>query len=205
MLLLALACRPDPGSPAYPDPTASHDSGVDTGDPNNYPGPDPYIAGESRLSLGAFYEGGYSELMPVDDVSLFFYIYSSTFTQETETTERIEGYVSDRITVGGVGWWGGGIQSNATVDLSAWDTLHFSAMSEDIADFDIRMQSGTEGAVEASGYGFAGDGEWHAMEIPLSDLTGVTLSTVTGLFIFIGEGDPEGSVIYFDNLYYTAD
>ncbi|MFT5680963.1 MAG: hypothetical protein ACI8RZ_001869 [Myxococcota bacterium] len=205
MIFLALACRPDPGSPSYPDPSAVLDSGSDSDDPDNYPGPDPYTAGESRLSLGAFYEGGYSELMPVDDVSIFFYVYSSTFSQATESTERIEGYVSDRITVGGVGWWGGGIQSNAAIDLSAWDTLHFSAMSEDVVDFDIRMQSGTEGTVDASSYGFTNDGEWHAMEIPLSDLAGVTLSKVTGQFIFIGEGDPEGSVIFFDNLYYTAD
>ena len=203
MLLLALACRPDPGNPTYPDPGSLSD--IDTSDPDFYSGPDPYVSGEDRLSLGAFYEGGYSELMPVDDVTLFYYIYSNTFTQIPDDTERIEGYASERFTISSVGWWGAGIHSNAGVDLSAWTTVHVSAKSADIDNFALHMQSGEEGVVQAAAYGFAGDGEWHTMDIPISSFAGVDSSTLTGLLLFIGESDPEGSVIYFDNIYFTAD
>ena len=205
MLLLLLACRPDPGNPSYPDPAAEETGVVDTGDPNNYPGPDPYAEGEARLSVGAFYEGGYSDLLAVDVVSIFYYIYSNTFTQTVDSDERIEGYVSDLITVGGQGWWGGGIHSGSAVDLSAWTTVHFSAKSETIDDFDLGIQAdGGEGSVQASSYGFVNDGEWHSMDIPLADF-GLSTGTTTGLLLFIGEGDAEGSTIHFDNLYYTAE
>ena len=58
--------------------------------------------------------------------------------------------------------------------------------------------------VNAADYGFVNDGEWHSMDIPLADF-GLSTGTTTGLLLFIGEGDKEGSTIHFDNLYYTAE
>ena len=41
-LMLLLACRPDPGNPVYPNPAAVDTGDTGGGDPNFYPGPDPY-------------------------------------------------------------------------------------------------------------------------------------------------------------------
>ena len=66
MTLNLLACREDPGAPEYPDPAQSPG---DTGstDDDFLSGSEPYVEGEARLSVGLFYEGGYSDLLEVDD------------------------------------------------------------------------------------------------------------------------------------------
>ena len=73
MMLFAvlMACRPDPIEYPYNDGTAS-DTGAE--EENLFAGPDPYQEGEARLSLGVFYESGYSELIPVDETSFYIWI-----------------------------------------------------------------------------------------------------------------------------------
>lgn len=203
----ALACRPDPGDPAYPDLGSASD---DTGEGSDLPeGPDPYEEGEARLSLGAFYESGYSEIVPIDDTTTHYYIYSDTYSQGVDTQDVVEGRESAVIEHGDVGWFGGGITWDAGGDLSDWTTLYVSLRSGDdsFGNLSIRMLGGTEVALAAADYGWATDGQWNHLAFPLADFEagGVDLGAVTGPFIFIGEGGAPGDLLKIDNLYLTQD
>jgi hypothetical protein len=203
--LLLLGCRPDPGTPAYPDPDPL-DSGEDEGLPG---GPDPYVEGEARLSYGIFYEGGSSVEIAIDDVERHYYVYSGTYTESEDSQDVVEGRVSTVIEVGSAGWFGGGVHWDAGVDLQDWTTLWVSLRSADagFADFDLRMVGGVEGGVSVAAYGFAADGAWHHLSVPLADFAaaGVSLGTVTVGFMLLGEGQAAGETLKIDNLYLTAD
>ena len=86
---------------------------------NNYqPGPDPFEEGEQRMGIGDSYEGASTDSVTIDDMKVFFYIYEDTFVLNQAFDEVIEGIFSYKIVSKGRGWWGGGIHSNATVDIS---------------------------------------------------------------------------------------
>lgn len=207
-LTLLFACHPDPGDPLYPDPTAAGDSGG----PGIPGGPEPYEEGDARLAVGLFYEGGYSEIIPIDDAVSHYYIYSNTFSQSADTSILVEGRESAKLTHGSQGWFGGGLTWDVAQDLSAWTTLHVSmrSRSADLEDTNIHMSSNggaQEGVVASADYGFIADGAWHHLSIPLSDFQGegVVLSAISGPFVFVGAGGSEGSELWFDNLYFTAE
>ncbi len=112
-LLLSLACRPDPGVPHYDQQEDFSNLGQPVEDAS-LPGPDPYELGELRYSLGVFYEGGFSDSIPVDGQSGNYYIYvleadqgALTYAQMPEG-DHVEGLTADRIIYSGHGWWGGG-------------------------------------------------------------------------------------------------
>ena len=206
--LLLGACRPDPG----PNPYAEQEDFLDDDSDVFYDGPDPYDGSESRLSLSVFYEGGFSELIAVDGVSRHYYIYDdefsgvTTFTQEPDS-DRLEGYVSDRIVHSGNPWWGGGIQWDAPRSLSSWTTIHLSFKSADpsFADLQLAMESedGGIGLVPIADYGFVDDGEWHSIAIPLADFRGqgVNLNSVSIPLRFDGAAGEAGESLLVDNLY----
>lgn len=207
LLTVMLACRPDPGDPSYPDPAVGGD---DTADEDFLAGPDPYQEGDARLDLGLFYEGGASEALIVDDVSRHYYIYDGTYTQTVDIINRIEGYQSDVIVHAGGGYWGGGITWDAAEDLSGWTTLNisFASSSDTFASISVNFAGGgAEGSVQATDYGYAADGSWHSISIPLSAYTdqGVDLSSVTGPLILLGTSGEAGAELRVDNLYITAD
>jgi len=198
LLLFLFACRPDPGDPTYTDPPPWGDTGGDF-----LPGPDPYEDGEARLSLGFFYEGGYS----VQDTPENLYIYSGTFTTDV-STDRVEGLSSDVwIHSGAQVWWGGGLTWDSARDLSSWTTLniHLMAPTEDgMADVNLALEAGTQGRVQAATYGFAQDGEWHHLAIPLADFVTAgagDLTQVTVPLILVGDTGAAGEQLFIDNLY----
>lgn len=208
-ILLLLACRPDPGDPSYPDP-----SWVDTGDTgeddNFYEGPDPYQEGVPRLSFGAFYEGEASDYLIVDDVTRHYYIYSSTYTQTVDLIDRVEGYESAVIVHGGTAWWGGGINWDSSDDLSGWTTMHVSMRSSSatFASIELHLTGGeVEAVVFAEDHGWAADGEWHHLAVPLADFVsgGADLGSVTAPFVVVGGAGESGDELRVDNLYFSAE
>lgn len=206
----SLACRPDPGSPTYPDTGALSDA-TDTGEGDGLPkGPDPYAPGEARLSLGLFYESGFSDLLEVNDQDRHYYIYSSTYTEEVNLQDVVEGRESTVILHGSSGWFGGGVTWDVPQDLSAWTTMHVSVRSGDPGFAAIAVHltgGGTEAIVDAVDHGWSNDGQWHHLAIPLADYVagGADLSAVTAPFVLIGEGGAEGETLKIDNLYFTQD
>lgn len=198
MMLLLLACRPDPGAPHYPDP----EPWAVTDDDDFYD--DPLEAGEERLGIGVFYEGTATETRVIDDVDTHFYIYSATFT-DTVTDDRWEGYVADDLVNTGVGWWGGGVHWDTPYDLSGWDTLHLVARSETLADWDLGITGGAEARVAVADYGMVADGEWYELEVPLADFAaaGADLTAVTVALMLIGDSGESGDTVTVDGVYFN--
>ncbi len=223
--LFWLACRPAPIE--YPNSSvASLDTASDV-DPDFW-GPNPYQEGDERLSLGMFYEGGYSTEIPVDEQTSFFYIWvqegtdTPTFSQ-SPTTDAVEGNLADEITAGALGWFGGGVSWNVAKDLSVWKTMHISVQSEDSVMEDLEIgiggQTSSEGSCSGVGtrqnwetisdHGFVADGEWYHLEIPLDDLDlCLDLSQVIEPFMILTSGlsaEDAGSQVVLDNLYFTGE
>lgn len=61
----------------------------------------------------------------------------------------------------------------------------------------VRLGSGTQAALDPRAYGFAVDGEWHNLEIPLADFVagGLDKSQVIEPFILSGEGGDRGAAL----------
>lgn len=206
VLVLVLGCRPGPGDPSYPDITPFQDTDTE----GRLPGDDPWDGTSPRLSLSAFYEGGATEVLLIDDETVNYYIYEGSYTQQT-SGERVEGLVSDLLTVNRDAWWGGGIHldGRGPADLTGWTTLHVALRSEDPAmeAFQIGMVGSVgEGRITASDYGFAADGDWHVVEVPLADLAGsVGLDAVTVALLLIAPTGESGTSLLIDDLYLTAE
>ena len=207
--LLLTSCRTEPGSIEYQT--------SDFTNPNPFKveslaGPDPFVAGERRLSFGVFYEGDASEFYTVDDATVFYYIYQLEATGEATygqafDTDRIEGEQSVRWTHRGLGWWGGGIHFAAARNLSGYKALNvsFKSSGAGFALVDIGMESEAGNAtLNLSDYGYTNDGEWYTVSIPLLDFedAGVDLTAVTIPFMFGGGNAEAGESIRMDNLYF---
>lgn len=184
--------------------------------------PDPWQPGEERLAVGRFYECGRSETISIDGVSSQYYVFvtdpgnpGGTLTYRTGTSEdRLEGGLSDEITLNGTPFWGGGILWDVPVDLSEWKTMFvgFKASAPSFASFDLTLGSGTGEepafiALDPTVYGYTNDGEWHFLEIPLQHAIGLGWdpSTVRSPFIVGGDGGDAGDVLLIDNLYFTKE
>lgn len=207
LALLFAACRPDPGVPDYSGMAGLLDAGDTSG---NLPGPRPYVPGTKRLAFGIFYEGGASDLLAIDDATRHYYVFESTYSQES-SSDRLEGLHSDELTFTGSAWWGGGLVWDTPVDLSAWKTMYASFESPDphLDALDLRMLSGagaspTSIALPASRYGWNNDGTWHSLAVPLADFAdaGVDLTKVRGPFVLGGVNAGSGETLLVDDVYF---
>lgn len=197
-LLTLLACRPDPGTPVYPDPgpwtRTGDDFYVDTLEP-----------GEERLGIGIFYEGATTESWPIDDTDSHFYIYENTFSL-TKTDDRWEGYEADTLTKGSLAWWGGGVHWDTPRDLSDWDTLHLTVSTDALLNWDVGLTGGgVEARVPVGSLGLAADDTWHEIEVPLSRFadSGADLTSVTVGLLLVGDGGATGDEATIDGVYFS--
>jgi len=211
MLLFAAGCQAELGNSDYESQesfAAIADAGGDGGG-GSLSGPDPFEEGEQRLAIGAFYEGGSSIEVPIDELTTHLYVYEQTLSLQLDP-ERVEGRESMRISHGGGLWCGMGVHWDGGRPLTDWTALHLSARSSDaaFADFEVGMNdaSGTS-KVKMSDYGFRGDGGWHTMTIPLAALAaaGLDLSSVQAPFVLLGGPGAAGSAVLIDAVYITAD
>lgn len=211
--LAASACRVDPGEPDYSDHVGLVKNG---GDPAKevLPGPQPYTPGDKRLMIGLFYEGGASQRVLLNGETTHYYIFTIqgsnalTYAQETDG-DRVEGRLSDRITLTGTPWWGGGIIWDNPADLSAWTQLRVSLKSSDpsFAALGITMGSGMQYKVQATDYGYTNDGEWHSLVIPLQDFVdlGLNKAAIKEAFILGADGGSSGDSLLVDDVYFTQE
>ena len=176
--------------------------GVPSGDPMV----DPFQAGEKRLSVGRFYEGGKSDSVEINGENTHLYLYENTVALEA-SEDRLEGMISDGIVHGGNAWWGFGIHWDSTRDLSAFGTLYISLKSTTFTNIEIGMTGANNDRhiVKASAYGYVNDGMWHTLAIPLADFAGdgLNLSAVSSPFNLTGPGGSAGDVMLLDNVYFT--
>lgn len=215
-LLTLTACRPDPGPDDYASQEAFRfDAGAPR--PENYvEGPDPWVEGEARLSVGLFYEGGATETVTIDDVTAHFYVYENTFAVVAEGQGQREGLSADRIVHAGTPWWGGGVHWDTPRDLSAYTTLHVSLRSADAAFREVKlgMTSGAEGSASrvetqlpATDYGYSNDGAWHDLAIPIADFEakGLDLGAVSIPLLLGGGSGTSAESLLIDDVYFGGE
>lgn len=204
-LLVALfisACR----APSGPDDYASQERLPEPVEPIV----DELLEGEERLSLGLFYEGPRSDEVVIDDLNAFFYIYEETFSLSSYDGALIEGLSSDRITLSGGPWWGGGVHWEQARDLTGFKSLRLSlrSSSETFNDLEVGMNNSDseQVRVKVSDYGFSADGAWHTLNIPLTDLAerGVELSAVLAPLVLIGGQSEGGERLMIDGVYLST-
>ena len=202
---MAVGCRPDPGASRYDqqEPFPHADGGDDS-----LPGPVPYQPGQRRLSIGAFYESGASDVVPVDNMASNLYVYSDTVTLLPDP-DHIEGKTSTRATHAGLTWWGFGVHWMTPRDLGAWTRLHVSLKSQDaaFATLDVGMNNANPVFVHATSYGYANDAQWHSLTIPLADFVaaGLDATQVAAPFVLSGGAGSGGEKLLIDDVYFTAD
>jgi hypothetical protein len=215
---LAGGCAADLGTPDYSDQVGLREP------INPFPPvpPDPFQPGDVRLSVGYFYESGRSSTILINTVSTDYFIFAIDVDDPVATrsfgegtsTDRVEGLTSYEITLNGSPFWAGGIVWFQPIDLSNWTTMFVSFKSSDpsFTNFDLTLQSGEEEepagvALDPTAYGYANDGEWHFLEIPLKDAIdlGWDPRTARSPLIFSAPGGDAGDVLLIDNLYFTKD
>lgn len=216
-LVTACSAAPEDG-PEYEDTGSGSSDTGDGPDINFYQGSEPFTEGMERLSIGIFYEGEASQTIEIDDLTSHYYIYSDessgqvTYETYQDTTDRVEGYLSDVLVHSGGGWWGGGVHWDTPQDISAWTHLNLSVKSSDsgFSSTEVAIQSQgasfSEGKVRLSTYGFVADSEWHRLQIPMADLAidGLDLTAVIAPLILVAEGGNSGAELRIDELYFSA-
>lgn len=227
-LLMGPTCREDLPTPDYTSHIGLGDL-IDSGLPEGFlAGTDPFVEGEQRLSIG-LYEGPRTREIAIGQGirNLFSFDIVGDGTGDltiggADTFDRVEGRVAAELVHGGFGFWGLGVLyqeqgdnnflRGGSEDLSDWRVLHLALKSSDaaFADIDITMQSGlgaanVAGTVSASDYGYVNDGQWHPIDVPLSDFEaqGVLLSDVTAPFILGGLSGLPGETFILDEVYFT--
>lgn len=114
-------------------------------------------------------------------------------------------------------WFGAAFTPNVKYNLSALNNpngkLRFALKTSAATTFMLGMKSGNIDGVGqkwitfqagSDPYGFVRDGQWHAVEIPMSDMgPEVDLSEVSQLFQVLGNSGPIPG-IEFDDIYFTG-
>ncbi|MFW2389690.1 MAG: hypothetical protein ACN4G0_15235, partial [Polyangiales bacterium] len=145
---LLSSCTPDMGTPDY--------SGLeglrDPIDPFPPVPPDPFQPGDERLSVGYFYEGGWSEEIPLNQIDTNYFIFAAddnnvvaTLTYSNDpSSDRMEGLESLLFRLNDQPFWGGGIFWDNPTDLSEWTSMFVGFKSSDpsFARFDLTLLYG---------------------------------------------------------------
>jgi hypothetical protein len=210
IVVLACGCGGGSGDPDY--------SGQGVPPPDQkYQEPDPFQPGKERLSVDVFYEGGRSETIKINGFRTHYFIFGGpelgreSFVQGI-SRDRLEGEQSDRVTLVGTAFWGGGIVWDEPIDLSEWKKLFVSFKSGDrsFARFDLTLLYGDGDTPRSvtlapTNYGYANDGQWHFLEIPLQDAIdrGLDPTRVRSPFIIGASGGLATDELLIDNLYLT--
>jgi beta-glucanase (GH16 family) len=131
-----------------------------------------------------------------------FYVWESTLNPLATTPYEGAGAIG-LTSAPGLTWFGAAFTPAEPLNLTAFryanSKLHFAMKTSSNATFWIGMKGGLVDALgqewiafEAGNdpYGFVRDGQWHVVEIPMSDLGGVDLTQVSQLFELLGTAGP---------------
>ncbi len=144
-----------------------------------------------------------------------FFVWENTLNPAMQ--DPYEGTESLSFTSAGLGWFGMAFTPNVKYNLSAFSypesKLRFAMKTTATTTFQVGMKSGNVDGVGqkwitfANGsdpYGFARNGQWHVVEVPMSDIAAdVDLFRVSQLFQILGvNGDI--SNIEIDDIYFTG-
>ena len=128
-----------------------------------------------------------------------FYVWENTLNPITQAP--YEGSESLAFSsAAGLTWFGAAFTANMRYNLSAFrypeSVLHFAMKSSSTVTFDIGMRSGSIDHLDQKWirfeagndpYGFARDGQWHVIEIPMTDISdSIDLTNVAQIFEILG-------------------
>ncbi|HRX86513.1 MAG TPA: benzoate transporter, partial [Phycisphaerae bacterium] len=136
-----------------------------------------------------------------------FYIWENTLLAGTEHPYEGGGCMSLGSAPGGT-WFGAAFTPEIKYDLTGFrypqSKLHVALKTSSTTTFSIGMKSGTVNDIGQQWirfengndpYGFVRDGQWHVVEIPMSDFAnGVDLSQVSQLFELLGVDGPISNI-----------
>jgi len=145
-----------------------------------------------------------------------FFIWENTLVAAAQTPYEGSQSISLQ-SAPGLTWFGAAFTPNVKYNLAAFSSpngkLRFSMKTSSSTTFMIGMKSGNvEGVGQkwitfqagSDPYGFVRDGQWHAVEIPMSDLAPeVDLLEVSQLFEVLGLNGAISN-IQFDDIYFTG-
>lgn len=155
----------------------------------------------------------YLDLRP-DDMTRHLYVWENTALGETLTDSPYEGGEYLRLNVQS-GWFGIGFVSDEAVDMSVFArkemVLHFALRTTATCPLFVQLEGGAypgSARVNLTGlYDVARDGQWHAVEIPVSAFQAAGLiwaGNVKGknYFSLVSEGSSPGQKIDIDYIYF---
>lgn len=136
---------------------------------------DPDFVIVSAEHTGIDNNPAYLDLRP-NDTTRHLYIWENTATGETLTDTPYEGGEYLRLHVAS-GWFGLGFVSDDAVDMSVFSrknmVLHFAVRTKSTCPLFVKLEGGTypgSARVDLKGiYDVARDGEWHLIQIPMTD------------------------------------
>lgn len=142
------------------------------------------------------------------------FLWDNTLTLETGANK--EGNSALHLKSTGKGWYGMGLTARDGFNLTAFDNpnakLHFSLKTTHTGDFQIGFKSGPLNGIGQKWinfkagndpYGFARDGQWHEIQIPVSELAkDLDLFDVRQLLQVLGGGETAG--ISIDDVYLSG-
>ncbi|MBP3440299.1 MAG: hypothetical protein J6K24_03490 [Tidjanibacter sp.] len=184
-MLIACGEKEDDTNNPTPGPGPNPDIN-ETNLPECLKGSDYYPIVMDAVTFGSI-ESKVAADLRVDDFNTHLWIWENTYVAGTSTGPNyfgeVEGWVA--LQVGSVGWSGAGFccydpaKLSKLADITANPAdyvLHLAMKSQDAAthEFVFYSDSGAEAklAVDVDGvYGYARDGEWHAIEVPMTYFT----------------------------------
>jgi hypothetical protein len=139
------------------------------------------------------------------------WVWSGTGTFQSTPSENKHGAHTLDFIVGTQGWAGFGFHANGTdtstgVNISAYTKMHFlikgtaSSVSACLSSVGL---AGNAPALNLSAYGYAVDGNWHEINIPLADWATVDLTKVNLYAGFVASATAGGEELLFDDIWYA--
>ena len=197
-------------------------------------GPVPYDRDVPRLWFGSLYEpAGNERLLAPNGITMNFFVFdtnndgSGTFTVVPgvqTTSDRVQGTISNRVVLAGLGFFGFGFFWEVPRDISQYEEFHISLKSTStrttsLDEIQLEFASGpptpaTPGtpplpgfvsvSVNATDFGYVNDGEWHSLTIPVQTLIdqGYDPTSVRSPIVVSGGASNFGETFLIDDLYY---
>jgi beta-glucanase (GH16 family) len=140
-------------------------------------------------------------------------VWADTFSLTTaDAGTGGEGTQCYQLTMKDKGWMGLGIIGPATGDnLGNYGNnyLCFKMKTTAACGFKAGIEYGggtTKWALLSAEYGYANDGQWHDIRIPMSDLAGIDFSMITHYFILMNANGATaaGDVVWLDDIYWSS-
>ena len=178
--------------------------------------------GEDTKETGDF--GVFTETTPVDSALVFGddtapdwpysdkvtpYIWEETMTFGTPVTPS-EGAECWTLDVGSVGWLGMGLFMPNFRNMAEYSDgfLHFDIQTTSTDVLKVGVQSSRGGQFwlpmgdETSEFGFARDGSWHTITVPLNRFANTDFKTIQQMFMLLADTATPSTTISIDNIWW---